>query len=201
MIGHPQTCVYPDVCLGLAHVSDKDPLSGQRVWQIHNVSAPFALRIPWGGKGQIHCVSARPLVPREGLYQIHGQALNQRFRKGVGGRGLATNKPPNRAQKVLQKCVPILLRGHRKKGTEKRPKSLAFEGFLRANPLCPPKGAGGQGPRQKTSKIVKKCQKVFRHFSRRAKNVKNRQKVSKSFSTLFDNFRAAPFFRPPFAIR
>ena len=35
----------------------------------------------------------------------------QRFRKGVGGRGLATNKPPKRAQKVLQKCVPILLRG------------------------------------------------------------------------------------------
>ena len=58
------------------------------------------------------------------------------------------------------------------------------------------KGAGGKGPRQKTSKIVKKCQKVFRQFSRRAKNVKNRQKVSKSFSTLFDNFRAAPFFRP-----
>ena len=64
--------------------------------------------------------------------------LFQRFRKGVGGRGLATNKPRKRAQKVLQKCVPILLRGHRKKGTEKRPKSLAFEGFLRANPLCPP---------------------------------------------------------------
>ena len=38
----------------------------------------------------------------------------------------------------LQKCVPILVRGHRKKGTEKRPKSLAFKGFLRANPLCPP---------------------------------------------------------------
>ena len=33
-------------------------------------------------------------------------------------------------------------------------------------------GAGGKGPRQKTSKKVKK-----------------RQKVSKSFSTLFDNFR------------
>ena len=29
-----------------------------------------------------------------------------------------------------------------------------------------------------------------------SKNVKNRQKVSKSFSTLFDTFRAAPFFRP-----
>ena len=26
--------------------------------------------------GQIHCVSTRPLVPREELYQIHGQSLN-----------------------------------------------------------------------------------------------------------------------------
>ena len=62
------------------------------------------------------------------------------------------------------------------------------------------KGAGGKGPRQKTPKIVKKCQKVFRHFStifvQGKKNVKNRQKASKRFSTLFDNLRAAPFFRP-----
>ena len=60
-------------------------------------------------------------------------------------------------------------------------------------------GAGGKGPRQKTSKIVKSFKKffdTFRQLSRRAKNVKNRQKASKFFSTLFDNFRAAPFFRP-----
>ena len=37
------------------------------------------------------------------------------------------------------------------------------------------KGAGGKGPLQKTSKIVKKFFDTFRHFSRRAKNVKNRQ--------------------------
>ena len=58
------------------------------------------------------------------------------------------------------------------------------------------KGAGRKGPCQKKSKIVKKRQTVFRHFSRRAKSVKNRQKVSKIFSTLFDSFRAAPVFRP-----
>ena len=62
------------------------------------------------------------------------------------------------------------------------------------------KGAGGKGPRQKTSKIVKKCQKVFRHFSTIFAQGKKRQKIvkkrQKSFSTLFDNFRAAPFFRP-----
>ena len=40
----PQTCVYPDVCLGIAHVSGKGPLPGQGVWQIHNVSALFAPR-------------------------------------------------------------------------------------------------------------------------------------------------------------
>ena len=56
-LGHPQTCVYSDVCLDIAHVSGKGPLPGQGVWQIHNVSA-------------------RPFVPGEGLYQIHGQSLN-----------------------------------------------------------------------------------------------------------------------------
>ena len=29
--GHPQTCVYPDVCLGIAHVSGKVLLPGQGV--------------------------------------------------------------------------------------------------------------------------------------------------------------------------
>ena len=43
-VGHPQTCDDPDVCLGIAHVSGKAPLSGQGVWQIHNVSAPFTPR-------------------------------------------------------------------------------------------------------------------------------------------------------------
>ena len=58
------------------------------------------------------------------------------------------------------------------------------------------KGAGGKGRRQKSSKSVKNMFDTCRHFSRRAKNVKNRQKVSNYFSTLLDNFRAAPVFRP-----
>ena len=72
-------------------------------------------------------------------------------------------------------------------------------GLFLANCQRIAKGAGGKGPRQKTSKIVKECQKYFRHFSTffaQGKNVKNRQKVAKIFSTLFDNFRAAPVFRP-----
>ena len=60
------------------------------------------------------------------------------------------------------------------------------------------KGAGGKGPRQKTSKIVKKCQKVFRHFSTifaQGKRRQNRQKLSKIFSTIFARHQfSGPFW-------
>ena len=73
---------------------------------------------------------------------------SQRFRNRVGGRGLATHKPPKR-QEVLQKCVPLLLRRHRrKKGTEKRPECPAYEGFPRANPPL---------PANPFSKLLKQC--------------------------------------------
>ena len=48
------------------------------------------------------------------------------------------------------------------------------------------KGAGGKGPRPKN---VKKCQKVFRHFSTIFAQGKNRQKSSKIVKKLFDTFR------------
>ena len=37
---------------------------------------PFSPYSFLGAKGQIHCVSARPLVPGKGFYRIHGQSLN-----------------------------------------------------------------------------------------------------------------------------
>ena len=58
------------------------------------------------------------------------------------------------------------------------------------------KGAGGKGA---TSKIVKKCQKYFRHFSTLFDSFRagqTRQNSSKSVKIFFDNFRAAPVFRP-----
>ena len=65
------------------------------------------------------------------------------------------------------------------------------------------KGASGKGPRQKTSKIVKKCQRVFRHFStlfdifragqKTSKIVKKCQKVFRHFLTIFARH---PVFRP-----
>ena len=64
------------------------------------------------------------------------------------------------------------------------------------------KGPAERGHVKKRQKSSKSVKKFFRHFfdnfSRRAKSVKNRQKASKSSSTLFDNFRAAPFFPAPF---
>ena len=90
-------------------------------------------------------------------------------------------------------------------------KTCLNSGFPRSSPEFSPEFPGIQGNsrllsadckrgRRKgaTSKNIKTRQKVtkcFRQFSRRAKSVKNRQKPSRSFSTLFDNFRAAPFFR------
>ena len=51
--------------------------------------------------------------------------------------------------------------------------------------------------RQKSSKSVKKFFDTFRQFSRRAKNVKNRQKVSKGFSTIFaQHLFSGPFCNP-----
>ena len=55
------------------------------------------------------------------------------------------------------------------------------------------KGAGGKGPRQKNVKNRQKVSKIystlFDIFRSGQKNVKKRQKTSKYFSTLFDNFR------------
>ena len=69
------------------------------------------------------------------------------------------------------------------------------------------KGAGGKGPRQKTSKVVKKCQKLrfstlFDHFSRRAKKFSGQKwgalisKVSKIVvGSATDGNLLRPFFR------
>ena len=47
--GHPQTCVYPDVCLGIAHVSGKDPFpdkgSGRYTLYLPDVSDTIAAEI------------------------------------------------------------------------------------------------------------------------------------------------------------
>ena len=73
LFGRPQTCVYPNVCLGIGKVSGKAILLGQGVWQIHKESVLLALQIPWDeeeGRG----VSTRYLIREGGLYQIQCQS-------------------------------------------------------------------------------------------------------------------------------
>ena len=61
------------------------------------------------------------------------------FEKGLADRwGLATNSAQNAAKNVPQNCVLLIRRGHRKKGSEKRPESMVWDGFPCANSLCPP---------------------------------------------------------------
>ena len=78
-----------------------------------------------------------PGVPA-GVAAILSTECIRGFEKGLAGGGWRQTNPPKEAKNILQKCVPLLPRGHRKKGTEKRPESLVFQGFPRANPLCPP---------------------------------------------------------------
>ena len=57
----------------------------------------------------------------------------------------------------------------------------------------------GKGPRQKSSKSVKNIFDTFRHFSRRANNVKNHQRVSKTnFFRHFPTILAGHQFSGPF---
>ena len=62
------------------------------------------------------------------------------------------------------------------------------------------KGAGGKGPRQKASKIDKKCKDKFRHFSTfvvQGKSVRKSSKVSRHFSTIFARHQfSGPFCGP-----
>ena len=67
----------PDLCLPrcvfrIAHVSGKAPLPGQGVWQIHNVSALFALQIPWGEKGRYIVYLPDPLSRERGFTRYMG---------------------------------------------------------------------------------------------------------------------------------
>ena len=62
----------------------------------------------------------------------------QRFREGVGGRGLATDRALN-AAKIAPRIVSTFSQGrNRENDAEKMPESLVKQGFPRANPLCPP---------------------------------------------------------------
>ena len=82
--------------------------------------------------------SKRQIFLREALggFSTSGVAppLFFKFRKGVGGRGLATNKPKKGAPKVLQKYVSLLVRGHRKRVQKRGLNLLHMKDFLAPTP-------------------------------------------------------------------
>ena len=81
----------PDPCIPRCVFRDcpctwQSPSLGTRGLADAQCICPFRPTDSLGRKGQIHCVSTRALVPREGLYQIHGQSLNtHRGKHGSGG--------------------------------------------------------------------------------------------------------------------
>ena len=60
------------------------------------------------------------------------------------------------------------------------------------------KGASGKGPRQKKSKLVKKCQNIFRHFSTSFRAGQKTSKIVKKCQTYFRHFSTV-FARHPFS--
>ena len=74
------------------------------------------------------------MIPEELVDCNKFVAYGQRFRKGVGGRGLATNRPPKRAQKNIQKCVPLLLRGIGKREQKRGLNLWHMKDFLAPTP-------------------------------------------------------------------
>ena len=61
-----------------------------------------------GQKGQIHCVSTRPLVLGEGLYQIHGQSLNtHRGKHRSGGAQKKRQKSSKSVKKFFRHFLTI----------------------------------------------------------------------------------------------
>ena len=62
-IGHPQTCVYPDVCLGIAHVSGKAPSLGTREKRRYTMYLPLS---PYKGADTL-CICPFPLTRERGF--------------------------------------------------------------------------------------------------------------------------------------
>ena len=60
------------------------------------------------------------------------------FEKGLAGGDWRPTVPTMQQKMLPQNCVLLLIRGHGRKGAEKRPQFMVWEGFPCANPLCPP---------------------------------------------------------------
>ena len=110
----PPDYVYPDVCLGIAHVSGKAPLSGQGKRADTQCTCPFCTKESVGQKGQIHCVSALFPCPERGALPDTWQSLNTHrgkhrsggarpAAKGASQNGVRQKSDQNRPKKVTKR--------------------------------------------------------------------------------------------------
>ena len=110
--GHPKTCVYPDVCLGIAPVSGKAPLPG--LWCTSN----FSIRLGGSNRIQVKRVQkgGSKRVGVSGVwsgFQVHMskslQFPNAVALNAVGFANERKCKSAKRAQKSSCKKPPVLL--------------------------------------------------------------------------------------------
>ena len=75
-----------------------------------------------------------PKFPRKSLCG----SFFRRLRKGGWQEGVGDKQTPKKNPKSSPEMCPHSPKGAQEKGDRKEPQSLAFQGFLRANPFCPP---------------------------------------------------------------
>ena len=111
-----------------------DPSLGQtgRFLLISTVKWPFCPVCPWEGWG----VCAWDDCPARTVRKMFMSEVSKRGWRGGGGVG--DQQRPKYSKKCPQNCVLLLIRGHRKKGAEKGPESVVWEGFPCANPFSKP---------------------------------------------------------------
>ena len=100
-----------------------------------------------------------PIWTFPSLFVLLSEVSKRGWREGVGDK-----QTPKKSPKSSPEICPHSPKGHRKKGTEKRPKSLGFEGFLRANPLSA--NPFSKPPTKGLSRLLRGLPNYFPRFSR-----------------------------------
>ena len=75
-----------------------------------------------------------PNIPPDSPESPEGSRNTSKVSKRGWREGVGDQLHPKHSKNVPQNCVLLLLRGHRKKGAEKRPEFMVWEGFLAPTP-------------------------------------------------------------------
>ena len=93
-------------------------------------------------------------------------ALGAFFHSTPGSAQVGDQQHPKHSKNCPQNCVLLLIKGHRKKGAEKRPESMLWAGFPCANPIFG-KIQRVKTQRAKTSENFAEEKNVRRRYFRR----------------------------------